>query len=214
MKRIIAHRGIYNKIIKENTYLAICNAIDSKYTVGVEFDVRLTKDNKIVVIHDKYINRTSNGCGIVEDMSLRELQMYNYGSNNFKQSIVTLDKILDIESSKIFLIEIKVNNNEIKIANVLNNILDKYRDKSIYITSFNKKVLKYINKNFKRGLISFTNNVFFYKYDFYVLNYFTYRQKTVNRLKKRNKEIFIFGLINIDVDEIDNLYIIKNIKEH
>ena len=69
MDKIIAHRGIYNNKIKENTYLAIFNAFNNKYIYGVEFDIRLTKDNKIVIIHDKTINRTSNGIGTVENMT-------------------------------------------------------------------------------------------------------------------------------------------------
>lgn len=81
--KIIAHRGLYDKIVAENTYLAISRALNNNSLVGVEIDVRLTKDNKIVVIHDKNISRTSNGFGIVENMTLSELQKYNFGSKNF-----------------------------------------------------------------------------------------------------------------------------------
>ena len=51
MKNII-HRGITSKNIKENSYLAIKKAIKDKESIGVEFDIRLTKDKKIVL---KYI---------------------------------------------------------------------------------------------------------------------------------------------------------------
>ena len=43
MKNII-HRGITSKNIKENSYLAIKKAIKDKESIGVEFDIRLTKD--------------------------------------------------------------------------------------------------------------------------------------------------------------------------
>ena len=149
MDKIIAHRGIYNSKIKENTYLAIFNAINNKNIYGVEFDIRLTKDNKIVVIHDKTINRTSNGIGIVENMTLKELQKYNFGSKDFYQTIPTLEKILEINTNKLFLIEIKASNNSKLFSKILLNILDKYKNKKIYLMSFNNEILNIIRNNNK-----------------------------------------------------------------
>ena len=73
MKNLIAHRGLVNKINPENTYISILSALNSKKYVGVEFDVRLTKDNKLVLMHDKNIIRTTNGTGTVENMTLKEI---------------------------------------------------------------------------------------------------------------------------------------------
>ena len=49
--KIIAHRGNDN-IHKENSLEAITNSLNSKYTDGVEFDIRFTKDYKFIVHHD------------------------------------------------------------------------------------------------------------------------------------------------------------------
>ena len=50
MKYII-HRGITSKKNSDNSYMAIKKAIFDKESIGVEFDIRLTKDNKIVLSH-------------------------------------------------------------------------------------------------------------------------------------------------------------------
>ena len=55
MKYII-HRGITSDNVMENTYESIKRAIRDKESMGVEFDIRLTKDKKIVLSHDSFIN--------------------------------------------------------------------------------------------------------------------------------------------------------------
>ena len=62
---LIAHRGRNSSIFGENTKEGIFDSFNSSYVSGVEIDVRITKDNKIVVIHDMTINRTSDGYGFV-----------------------------------------------------------------------------------------------------------------------------------------------------
>ena len=110
MKNLIAHRGLVNKINPENTYISILSALNSKKYVGVEFDIRLTKDNKLVLMHDKNIIRTTNGTGTVENMTLKELKKYQMTKNK-TQTIPTLERILSIKTNKILLIELKINNN-------------------------------------------------------------------------------------------------------
>lgn len=45
---------------------------------GVELDIQLTRDGQVVVIHDEYIDRTSDGKGLVKDYTLGELRQFNY----------------------------------------------------------------------------------------------------------------------------------------
>ena len=54
----IAHRGFSGKY-PENTMLAFKKAIEAGAD-GVEFDVHLTKDGEIVIIHDERIDRTNS----------------------------------------------------------------------------------------------------------------------------------------------------------
>lgn len=212
--KIIAHRGLYDKIVAENTYLAISRALNNNSLVGVEIDVRLTKDNKIVVIHDKNISRTSNGYGIVENLTLSELQKYNFGSTNFYQVIPTLEKVLDLSSSKIILIEIKINRNVNNFYKSLINILKKYKNKNIYLMSFNKNIINKLRKKLKYckvGFIYLTNKIKHnYKNDFYVINHKFINKKQIDTLLKKNKEV-LFWTINKfkELQKIDSQ--IKNI---
>jgi len=72
----IAHRGACG-LYPENTVLAMRKAIDYGADL-IEFDLRLTKDNIPVLLHDISIDRTSNGKGKPGDYTLKELQSFNF----------------------------------------------------------------------------------------------------------------------------------------
>ncbi|HOO73543.1 MAG TPA: glycerophosphodiester phosphodiesterase family protein [Spirochaetota bacterium] len=72
----IAHRG-YSEKYPENTMPAFKAALDAGADM-IELDVHLSRDRKLVVIHDETIDRTSNGSGRVGDMSLAELRKFDY----------------------------------------------------------------------------------------------------------------------------------------
>lgn len=75
---IFAHRGA-SGTFPENTIPAFKEAA-SLPVHGVEFDVHMTADHELVVIHDEKINRTSNGKGYVKDLTLDELRAFDFGS--------------------------------------------------------------------------------------------------------------------------------------
>ena len=57
-------------------------AFEKSFELGVdgfEIDIRLTKDEEIVVFHDETIDRTSDGMGAVKDFTLEELKNFNFG---------------------------------------------------------------------------------------------------------------------------------------
>ena len=72
MSKIFAHRGFSGKY-PENTMIAFEKAIEIGVD-GIELDVHLTKDNELVIIHDEDVKRTTNGEGLVKDMTLEELR--------------------------------------------------------------------------------------------------------------------------------------------
>ena len=67
---LIAHRGNNDHGFSENSKKAILNSLKEEYIDGVEFDVHITKDNKIVLIHDCVIDFISEGSGLVKSICL------------------------------------------------------------------------------------------------------------------------------------------------
>jgi glycerophosphoryl diester phosphodiesterase len=146
MIKIIAHRGFSDRE-KENTMNAIFLALNTKYIDGVEIDVRLTKDNNLVVIHDNNINRTSDGIGFVKNMTYQELKRYNFGTIDNYQMIPKLIDVLSIyKNKKILIIEIK-NNYKIDITlEIIYLLIKRYPKNNIYIGSFNKEIIIRLNQ--------------------------------------------------------------------
>lgn len=95
MTQVICHRG-YSGRYPENTLLAFRKAIETGAD-GIELDVHLTKDGKVVVIHDERVDRTSDGTGFVKDMTLRELQRLDAsGGKSAPQRIPTLEEYFSL----------------------------------------------------------------------------------------------------------------------
>lgn len=75
---IVAHRG-FSYIAPENTLSAIRAAVKAGST-GCEFDVYRSKDGTVVLMHDKTVDRTTNGRGEVTELTLAELSKLDAGS--------------------------------------------------------------------------------------------------------------------------------------
>ncbi|MFC5649749.1 glycerophosphodiester phosphodiesterase family protein [Paenibacillus solisilvae] len=75
---VAGHRG-FKAVYPENTLLAFEKALDLGVDM-LEFDLRLTKDNAVVVIHDETVNRTTDGEGPVSGFTLAELKQLDAGS--------------------------------------------------------------------------------------------------------------------------------------
>ena len=74
---VIAHRGD-SAHRPENTLAAFAGALEAGAAL-VEFDVHLTRDGEVVVIHDDTVDRTTDGRGAVRDMTLGELRRLSAG---------------------------------------------------------------------------------------------------------------------------------------
>ncbi len=70
-----AHRGLSNQF-PENTVLAFREAGKVPCFFGMETDVQMTKDGVLVCMHDKTIDRTTNGTGKVSDYTWKELRKF------------------------------------------------------------------------------------------------------------------------------------------
>jgi len=75
---VVAHRGA-SADRPEHTLAAYELALQQG-AEGVECDVRLTRDGHLVCVHDRRVDRTSTGVGLVSDMTLEQLRAFDYGS--------------------------------------------------------------------------------------------------------------------------------------
>lgn len=151
MFRFIAHRGNDDGFL-ENTKEAILNALSKPYIDGVEFDIRITKDNHFIIHHNATI-LDSKKSGLIKNMTLRQLKKVEFEKRKKKYKLATLKEVLkEINNQKIIIIEIK---EEIdyslyqkkKLIRLLNN----YSNLNIYLVSFNYKLISSIQKIYENS---------------------------------------------------------------
>ena len=107
---ILGHRGA-PKVAPQNTLVSFRKTLEMGAD-GVELDVRLSKDRKLVIIHDALVDNVTDGRGYVSNYTLRELKQLDAGrwfSKEFQgERIPTLEEALDIlRSFKVINIELK-----------------------------------------------------------------------------------------------------------
>jgi glycerophosphoryl diester phosphodiesterase len=151
---IIAHRG-YRAKYPENTLSAFRAALDAGVDM-IELDVLLSKDRKMVVIHDPDLERTTNGKGLVGERTLAELKELDAGSwfdpQFADERMPTLKDVLDLIDGQVPV------NIEIKRAayepdappdaiekQVLDLVRRKRMTNSVLISSFEWQVLRRIS---------------------------------------------------------------------
>lgn len=101
--KIWAHRGC-SQCYPENTLTAFGKAAElyDKGLTGIELDVQLTKDGRVVVIHDERIDRTTDGFGFVRDYTLKELQRFHiFADRSEPEHIPTLTEVLNLLKERI-----------------------------------------------------------------------------------------------------------------
>jgi len=99
--RIIAHMGLHDEETPPNTVRSFLKALEAGVD-GIELDVRLTQDGKVVVFHDEDLSRVTNGNGSVEANSqdeLAEIEFNHRNWNSHNDKIPTLDEALETISS-------------------------------------------------------------------------------------------------------------------
>ena len=178
---ISAHRG-GSELNPENTEMAFDYIVNNDLADIIEIDVRVTKDNKLVIIHDDSINDTALDEDkeevYVRDLTYEELLNYNFGynfesreglrpykditieeANSLGLTIMLLEEFLEKyqdEEIKV-LIEIK-DNKELanyaadEIIKLLNGKYNSWKEESMII-SFTDSVINYISKKYPEQYI-------------------------------------------------------------
>lgn len=78
MTQWFAHRGV--SIIKPENTMAAFRLAEERGADGIELDVQLTRDNRVVVMHDLSVNRTTNGRGSIRSKTWEDLNKLDAGS--------------------------------------------------------------------------------------------------------------------------------------
>lgn len=131
--RIIGHRGAAGHEL-ENTLASLQHA--TKLGVwAIEFDIRKTKDNKLVVFHDGDLRRVSERSDQVSDLTLKQLEKIPLltGSN-----IPTLEEALEVISDKRAFIELKDTGCTVELSKILGN----FPNANVSVASFKLDELK------------------------------------------------------------------------
>ena len=101
--RIIAHRGS-SEHLPEQTLKAYVRAI-AEGADALECDVRLTADSHLVCVHDRRVDRTSNGRGPVSTLELATLQGLDFGS--WKQAHESDAEMPDVDRERDMLLTLR-----------------------------------------------------------------------------------------------------------
>lgn len=146
---IIGHRG-FRANYPENTMESFKQAYIAG-AAGIEFDVQMTKDNIPIILHDKTIDRTTNGIGYANDLKYSEILKYNnlFGDLLTKEKIPTLSETLNFVKTNNLKadIELKETNNINKLISILSKKI-KAKDlySQVYVSSFHPTYLYKLRK--------------------------------------------------------------------
>ena len=235
--KIIGHRG-GTAGYPENTLINFRRAV-SCGADGVEFDVQMTKDNEVVVIHDELIDRTMNGRGLVKNYKLSELKELSaglyYDPKFSEEKIPTLGEVLEVvKYLPIINIELK---NFVPYPGLEEKVLDileehKVKEKAI-ISSFNHQSLlniKEIDPDIKTGALFTAKTIepveYALKHGFDALNlhFLTADNNLVKKAHAENLEVNVYTvnyyepaleLFQMGVDTIitDDIEMVKGVRK-
>ena len=173
----IAHRGNDNHKYRENSENALLYSLSQPYIDGVECDIRLTKDNEIVLLHDTLIDFKSNGNGFVHNLTLNELLSYSFEN----EKVTVLRNLLSkVKSEKILLLEIKEERSDSleKWIEALTPIFLKYSNLNIYLCSFNYDLLIKLKEYFNVPIGIIVGYVMNQNKDISLFNFVMYHYKS------------------------------------
>ncbi len=128
---VFAHRGIHDRTIAENTLIAFQRALS--YPIdGIELDVRVSRDKRLVVTHDKRLDRMAGDARNVSDLPVSRLRELPLRGQGF---IPTLEEVLDmIPASLLVDIEIKERDTIEPLIKILQS--DRVLQARVMISSF------------------------------------------------------------------------------
>ncbi len=116
----------------------------------IEIDIEVTKDIKIILLHDPDLERTTNGSGWIRDKTLKEikeLRLKNHEGKISSESLPALDEVMEImrKQSINLQIDVKYYDSDIIVEELLQRINNNDIEKTI-ITSNKPQISKKSSK--------------------------------------------------------------------
>ena len=200
---IFAHKG-YSSRAPENTMDAFQLAVDCDVADWIELDVRCTKDNIPIVIHDASIQKGSGEDICVYDVTLEELQQhkipYDFTDTYPNAVVPTLEEVLSAYGqSKYFLIEIKYDDRAPELPAQIIELVKKYGlEDRVKIHSGSYLALtkvKEIDPDMPCGLIMAIGLGNYYDLpgvDFFSVEHSFVSSDVISQVHLRNKQIYVW----------------------
>ena len=146
MAHLIIHRGLAKKKFKENTLPAFKYCFKKKY--GIETDLHITKDNKIICFHDFNLKNKFKTNKLVKNLNFKKI---NKIAKKYGYYVPELKELINISKNKHYLmLEIKSTfskKNLLQLIDLTKNL------KFFSITSFNENNIKNIYKLKKKIIL-------------------------------------------------------------
>ena len=148
----IGHRGAKG-YVAENTLASFQKAIELGVD-GIELDVHLSSDEKVMVIHDDTIDRTTSQKGLVNHFTAKELEQLG---------IPTLETVFDIVNQKCFInVELKTFETADKVVELIELYVSEkdWKYEQIIISSFDWNALqqvRFLNDKIRIGVLTNTD---------------------------------------------------------
>lgn len=204
--KIFAHRGAIDQF-NESTITSYKIASEQDVD-ALELDLRMTKDNVLIIMHDETIDRTTNGTGRVSDLTLREIKssvtLGQYHGEITMEEIPTLAEVLQTFGNKQnYYIETRLVYGETVMEEALVKVLSDYHllnKEKVAIQSFSEKSLEKmallapdlrLTLLFKKGEFDFKKAL---AVDFPVIGMESTdaNVEIVNALHRQGKEVHVF----------------------
>ncbi|WP_305782753.1 glycerophosphodiester phosphodiesterase [Symbioplanes lichenis] len=153
----VAHRG-YSAVAPENTLPALTAGVLAGATF-IEFDVRTTADGVPVVIHDRTVDRTTDGSGKVWELTSEEIAALDagawfsasYAGVGVPRLTDVLDALAPAEAE--LLLEIKPPATLDEVKNILGLVADAGLIERTVVQSFDPEVVRLVPPDVRRGLL-------------------------------------------------------------
>ena len=215
--KTIAHRGL-SDLYKDNTVFAFQAAREKGFHM-LEFDIQLTKDQKIIIYHDIYIKNKLNSTQLINQLNYATIK-------DIDNDIILLSDLFSFVNENEIEMYIDIKGNDIQICSELLEMIKDRNLRNIYIASFNVNIIERLNKlskeqslELKLGIILETlfsidllhQFSLLFQIRFFSFHWTMLDLPTIHFLKSQNIEIYTYTCKNNFIEDYMRQYPIDGI---